>query len=1250
MCTALVSARDAELAPYLPRLVRAWSDEDDGASRVRTVDGSLVSTDVSGFTALSERLAARGREGAEELVETISGVFDELIQVAERHGGDVLKFRGDALLLLFVGDRHPERACGAASDMQRAIESLAGRETSVGPVELRMACGVHSGDVHLFLTRVPQRELLVAGSAASRVFALEDVAGAGEVMLSDETAARVDPAWLGEGKDGGRLLRLLEPGASPIPPPDVVGGHDLAAYVPRALRDHLAVASGEAEHRQVTVAFVKVSGTDEADADPVALGRKLDALSVAVAAACERYGLTWLESDIDGDAAKVYLTAGAPSTTGQDEEAMVRALREIIAGEVGLPLQAGVNRGRVFTGDIGSESRRTYAVMGDAVNLAARLTARAKPGAILATADVLDRTRTTYATDVEPLLVKGKEAAVMAHSVGEPTGARGRSSPDAGPFVGRERELDLIREAIGKARIRELRQIEIVADPGVGKSRLVAEARALAVGFQQLDAIGEPYAQGEPFAAVRPFLRQLVGTTPETPREQAGEQLALFVGSVAPDLAGWLPLLALPFDAQVDSTPEADALGPAAARDRRHEILAALLERLLMMPTLLVVEDAHWLDDASHGFLAHLVSGPAGRPWAVLVTSRPGAPSLAGPESPVTRIELAPLGADAATELALGVSDAPLSAETVATLVARSGGNPLFVRALVLAAGAGRPVDALPETVESLLTAMIDTLAPADRMLLRHAAVVGPTFDASLVEEVLGSEARDGSRWDAVAQFVAPDGDDGLRFRHDLVRVTAYEGLSFRRRREIHRKVGEALERRARGRERDEAALLSLHFHEAGAHEKAWHYAVAAADRAAAGFANVDAALLYERALSSGESLGTAPREELARASEALGDVCERFADYARSASAYERAVAASDGQPVAVARLGGKLAALEEHAGRYDEALARYDTALATLDDTSAHRQTRAGLEAGRAGVLYRQARYADCLAWAGRAAESAETSGDRAVLAQALYLTGSALAELGRDGSRELERAVGIYVELGDFVGEARALNNVGVSRHAAGRWVEATAAYRASREARSRAGDVIGAAVTINNEAEILSDQGHLDEAESIFEDMIRTCRAAGYALGALVGLGNLGRVAARSGRFDEAHARYAEALEGFAQIGAESFVTETRMRIVECCVLAGEHARALDLLPELDEGSSPAVERLRGYALTQARRDEDAASHFARSLELSRAQGSAYEEALSLRAIADTAGDEAARTESDALLSRLGVTGLPHVPLP
>ncbi len=96
---------------------------------------------------------------------------------------------------------------------------------------------------------------------------------------------------------------------------------------------------------------------------------------------------------------------------------MVRALRDVIAACPDLALRAGVNRGHVFTGDIGNPHRRTYAVMGDAVNLAARLTARAKPGGILATGDVLDRARTIYATETEPLLVKGKEQAVMAHAI-----------------------------------------------------------------------------------------------------------------------------------------------------------------------------------------------------------------------------------------------------------------------------------------------------------------------------------------------------------------------------------------------------------------------------------------------------------------------------------------------------------------------------------------------------------------------------------------------------------------------------------------------------------------------------------------------------------------------------------------------------------------------------------------------------------------------------------------------------------------
>src|SRR5918999_4165880 len=630
--TETQTGRRAELAAYLPRLVRGWS-ADSGAPRARVVDGSLVSVDISGFTALSERMAAKGHEGAEELVRTISAIFAALIAVAERHGGDVLKFRGDALLLLFVGESHAARACGAASDMQWTIERVGAASSTTSDVELRMSAGVHSGPVHVFLTERPHRELLVAGPAATRVFELEDLANAAEIVVSAETAAAVDPAWLADERAGARLLRRLDPGASDVLPPPDIAGDRLDEYVPTSLRDHLAVASGEAEHRHVAVAFLKLADSDALleELGPEGFLARLDEVAAAVARACETYGVTWLESDIDVGAVKLYLTAGAPSSTGDDAEGMLRALRDVIDACPGLPLRAGVHRGHVFTGDIGSESRRTYAVMGDPVNLAARLTSRAGDRDILATPDVLDAARTLYATEGEPLLVKGKERAVMAHHVGRPAGWREVATGDEMPLVGREREVAALGEALDAARLRQFALLEIVGEPGMGKSRLVAVARTHAVGFAQVDLAGEQYARTVPYGAWRNALRQLVGITPDRSREEAGLQLAPFVIATMPDLAPWLPLLAVPFDAEVTPTPEVEALDAEQSQERLQASVTTFLERMLMMPTLIVVEDAHWLDDASRFLLRHVAASPVPRPWLVLVTSRPSADPIVTP-------------------------------------------------------------------------------------------------------------------------------------------------------------------------------------------------------------------------------------------------------------------------------------------------------------------------------------------------------------------------------------------------------------------------------------------------------------------------------------------------------------------------------------------------------------------------------------------------------------------------------------------
>ena len=399
-----------------------------------------------------------------------------------------------------------------------------------------------------------------------------------QIVLSAEAAAEVDADWLDDETMGAaRVLSRVTPGSSRCATllPGVTGAH-LEEYVPAPLRAHLAVSSGEAEHRQVTVAFVKLSGTDEliVSDGPSTLLMRIDKLAAAVGRACETYGLTWLESDIDIGAVKLYLTGGAPSSSGQDEEGMLRALREIIATDVGLSLRAGVNRGHVFTGDIGSAIRRTYAVMGDVVNVAARLTARAAPGDILATVEVLDRAKTIYATEKAPLLVKGKTRAVVAHQVGEPVGSRDEPEMDTTPIVGREQELDVLRAALDTARMRRLQVVELVGEAGIGKSRLVRELRTLATGFTQLSASAEQYASSIPFSAWRNLLRRLAGITADRSREDAGTQLVAWVTGVMPDLAQWLPLLAIPFDAEVPAGAETEDLAAVASRDYSRRAVA----------------------------------------------------------------------------------------------------------------------------------------------------------------------------------------------------------------------------------------------------------------------------------------------------------------------------------------------------------------------------------------------------------------------------------------------------------------------------------------------------------------------------------------------------------------------------------------------------------------------------------------------------------------------------------------------------
>ena len=1245
----------AEFAAYVPRML--LGADAPTSPRYWEAEGTLLFADISGFTRLAERLARQGKAGAEHLVTTLSDVFTSLLSASD-DGGDLLKFGGDALLVFYEGTDHADRACHAAAAMRRVLDDVGRLNTQQGRVRLRMSQGAHSGVFPFFLVGDDHLELIVGGRPATTTVEMESAADASQILISPQTASRIDPRWLGERKGDGVLLgRVATPGSACVPDMPAAGGAPVERYIPALLRAHLGRDTAEHEHRQVTVAFVHFYGVDDIIEQQGAAEafQRIQHLTLAVQAATSAYGVCIICTDIGPDGGKFMLTSGTPFAAEDHEARMLHACRQIVDSDSGLTVRAGVNRGHVFGGDVGAPFRRTYSTMGDAVNLAARIMGKAGAGQLLAHRSVIDRASARFETHpVPPFTVKGKMQPVEAALVGPPVRAEAPLQQQALPLIGREPEHAAFREALESARAGSGRVVELVGEAGIGKTRIAAAIAAEASDLLSATVVCDSYERTTAYVAADVLLRRLLGLDDVGPKA-TGQALMSLVERSAPELAPWLPLLATPLGASVPSTNEVDELAPRFRRARMHGAVAALVAALAQ-PTLVVVEDAHWMDDASAELLAHLFAGIADLPWLAVVARRPDEVGLQSSDGyTATELHLQPLADAAATQLAIAASThAPLSEHRTRAVIARAGGNPLFLLELI-ASGADDHTGSLPESVEALLAARVDRLHADDRRALRCIAVLGLRFSRWLVDAALSTEgvaSTDDDLWRRLGAFVGRDGDT-FAFHHDLARTTAYEGLTFARRRALHGLVADALETTADARQ-IEPALLALHAHRAGRFDRSWRYSKTAAERARAASANTEAVELYEQALVAARHLPALPSAEITAVAETLGDVAEVAALYSRATHAYRDARAAARGDLVAQVRLARKEGTVHERRGRYTTALRAYGKALTVaedLHDEQARTAQKAHLAVAYAGVRFRQGKLDEAIHWAREAAGYALAVEDLPTLANAYYLLNASFMDQGKDEEAAVfqDIALPIYEQLGDLLGQANVLNNLGVNAYYEGRWTESLALYERSRSARERAGDIVGAATAANNIGEILSDQGDLARARDLLTSALRTWRAADYPVGVALATSNLGRVAARAGRIDEAFALLSEAEQRFTDIKAEAFVLETRARQAEALIAAGRYVEAWEaashVLEAAGESAQPVLvamaHRLRGLALLHANGVERARECLQESAAVAREAGATYELALTLQVLADLDGDEARAREAAGMLTGLGV---------
>jgi class 3 adenylate cyclase/tetratricopeptide (TPR) repeat protein len=1218
------------LDPFVCELARSWQRDAPELSE-RDLRGSLVFADISGFTRLTERLAARGRIGAEEMSDHLDRVLSELLAAAYERGGWLLKWGGDALLLMFDGVAHVERACAASIELRSLIRTAGVLDTSVGRVRLQMSIGIHTGDFSFHFLGHRHREVLVTGTAATTTAALEAAAEPGEILVSPQIARLLPASSHGPRKGPGfPLVRApATAGVESFHPLAL----DVGALIPELVLDHLRDGGGSGEHRPVTVAFIEFSGMSELRRrdGPVAVAAALRHFVEVTQEACHRNLVSFHETDISRDGGKVMLVAGAPRGLDDPAEAMLCTLRQVFDDPGSLPLRAGVTAGRAFTGVVGPARRRSYSVKGDVVNLAARVMGKAPPGEIWALPVVVETSRTSFALgDVPRFAVKGKVAPVLVRSVGHAL-ARVDLTPEL-PLIGRTAEIEVLRTAFDDACAGRGSHIDLIGAAGIGKTRLLAELTAAAGSATVLAAAAEPYRSSSPYALTQPLVLQALGLEEVEPAKIVAA-LSAFCREHAPDLLPQLPLLGPLLGATISDTPQTRDLAPEFRADRMQQLVVELLEITLRDPALLVVDDMQFADEASEALLRRIAHVAAAHPWLVVLAGREEPPSTELSAERSRTIVLGPMSLEESIVLAgADTDDAPLAPHVTDTVVRRSGGNPSFLRQLAAAAHTVSDIDQLPDSIETVVAARIDRLRPLAREVLRAMSVAGMTVDHELLDELLADEStRPATVLPELDEYVSSDGTE-LRFRQAIIRDTAYEGLAYRRRTALHARLASLLAERHAGDTSPVDALLSVHYLHGAEHAAALHAARIAADRAADAFANADAAVLYARALTAASRLQTVDDHVRSELLERLGDVQVLLGEYRESDANYAAAIRRRRAEPEVVARIGLKQArSAADRRGAYDLALRRLRRVETVLDGVDGPEAVdlRLAILVRTAFARFRQGRLAAAREHCRAVLENGDDDRNPNAVADALALLEVVEISLGEEGDLDrAPRALRLNERLGDLAGQARVLTQIGYREYFLGHWDEAVSSYSRARELIERVGDLPNAALASANIAEILLDQGRLDQAEATLRESVRISRASGSENDAAFAHALLGRTLARQGEFDEAERFLRRARASFAEQGAKSEVVDADAYLAEWLLLSGQPAEALALAERTRAAAdrlserpvqAPLLQRIIAASHDALGDAEMADLAYDTALELARARGADHEISFTISAM-------------------------------
>lgn len=741
------------------------------------------------------------------------------------------------------------------------------------------------------------------------------------------------------------------------------------------------------ERRQVTVLFADLSGyTAFAERmDPEAVKALVDRALLRLGEEVKRYGGT-VDKYIGDNVMAIF---GAPVAHEDDAERAVRAglrMQEAMAevneglGEgVHFDLRVGINTGEVLAGAVGE----SYTVTGDTVNVAARLQSAARPGSVT----VGERTMRASGAAVryealEPLELKGKARPVPAwearglitqHTVGRIGPAR------ASPLVGRTEELAALETLYGRV-LQEgtPHLVTLVGEAGVGKSRVLREFEQRLAEHPSAPSFRTgrclPYGSAIVFWALGEVLRAECGIIDSDSSDEAWAKLSGYVRELRADAGGDRAAALIGRLLGVEVPPELapDEQDPERLREAFFSALRFGIEAMAdRRPFVIAFEDIHWADDGMLDAIEHLAQWVRA-PLMLVCLARDELldrrPAWGGGRRPATQLPLTPLSGSDSRELVAALL--PDGQDVVPAVAERSGGNPLFAEEMahrIADEGVGQ-AGQLPDTVQAVLAARLDSLEPFERRVVQHAAVVGRTFWEGSLLSLAESEGQDLRRTLGALQekdILAPGfegrlaGERELAFKHVLIRDVAYGLLPKAVRSRRHFEVAAFIQDRAGDRADEMVALLAEHYGRAASlgregglpadelaqmRDRAVRFLENAGDAAAKLYSNREAAAHFRHARQvarpAGDPLAPEADEQaqavLVRTSEKLGDISLRLGRVDEAVAVWGECLEWHRGQEDLehVADLHRKIGAGLSHKGERKTAIEHYQKGINLLKD----------------------------------------------------------------------------------------------------------------------------------------------------------------------------------------------------------------------------------------------------------------------------------------------------------------------------